>query len=149
MVGVQQGSFVIPAEDGQHRSVYALPDIEDIQDMFTSEVDLKPIARKLFKQTIAKEQQRHVKRETQITSKMYESLERFPDDIQTNIILDRAFNSPEESPELALEGISKQTRRDIHKGTVGKRAIEIAHNLKKYADRLTLAMSERMSDGRE
>ena len=147
-VEVQGGSFVIPTESGEYQSVYALADVEDLQDRFTSEVDLKPIARKLFTQTLAKEQERHTKRETQITSKMYESLERFPSDIQTNIILDRAYNSPKESKKLALEGITKQTRREIHRKTTGTRAIEIAHTLSKYADRLELAMSERMSDGR-
>ena len=142
------GSFKIPSPDGNYVDVFALPDADSIQDRFTSEVDLKPIARKLFRTTLDKQRSNHVLRETQVTSKMFESLERFSPDIQTNIILDRAYNSPNESADLALEGISKQVRREIKNKTIGTSARDVVNSLKKYANRVTLAMSERISDAR-
>lgn len=145
-VEVIDGSFKIPGEGGNYRDVYSLPDVDSLQDRFTTEVDLKPVARRLFKTTLDTERKRQTEREVQVTETMYNNLERFTSDVQTNIILDRAYSSPDEAPQLALQGIAKQVSRDISIGQVGPRARDIANQLRKYARRVTVAMSERMDD---
>lgn len=146
LVEVKEGSFKIPGEGGDYKDIYSLPQVESLQDEFTTEVDLKPGARRLFKGLLDKDRQKQVQKEAQTTEIMFNNLKRFTEDVQTNIILDRAYSNPDEASKLALEGVSKQVKQDIYTGQVGPRARDIANQLRKYSRRVMIAMSERLDN---
>ena len=143
-----EGVVTIPGPAGDRVSTLNLPKNTDILDEFILQMDLAPMAREVLKPALLRSRDKAKKAERKANESMFKNLNRFPDDIKTNVILDYGLDQREKAPDAIRLGISNIVSKKIQEGKV-QTIKDILSYYKIERNRIMDALSERVADGRE
>ena len=139
------GTATIPGPEGTRQPAYLVPSNKNIEDEFIMQMDLAPIIRTHLKPILDSARQKTAESEHEATESMFYNLNKLPQDIQTNVLIDYAMAQKADTVSIVNQGIESIIDREIKEGAIHT-INNIVISMGIHKDRIKTTIAERLTD---